>query len=40
MLEEARRRLEIPRTITSEFFGDPPKGYSALDKRGNANGMG
>jgi hypothetical protein len=40
MLEEARRRLEIPRSITSEFFGDPPKGYSALDKRGIENGMG
>jgi hypothetical protein len=27
------RRLSIPRSLTAEFFGDPPKGYSALDRR-------
>jgi IS30 family transposase len=29
------RRLSIQRSLTAEFFGDPPKGYSALDRRLN-----
>lgn len=27
------RRLAIRRDLTAEFFGDPPRGYSALDRR-------
>lgn len=33
MLEEAQRRLYAPRTISQELFGDPPPGYSALDRK-------
>jgi hypothetical protein len=33
VLDDARRRIEAPRTITSSFFGDPAPGQSALDKR-------
>jgi hypothetical protein len=27
------RRLAVERDITAEFFGDPPRGWSALDKK-------
>lgn len=30
---DARREAEYRRCLTSQFFGDPPIGYSALDKR-------
>jgi len=30
---EARREAEERRGLTGQFFGDPPVGYSALDKR-------
>lgn len=34
LLTERDRRLSIPhRDFTSQFFGDPRPGYSALDKR-------
>ncbi|MGY3607638.1 MULTISPECIES: hypothetical protein [unclassified Bradyrhizobium] len=33
LLDDARRRLDAPRTLTSSFFGDPAPGQSALDKR-------
>jgi hypothetical protein len=31
--DEARRRAAVRMSITSSFFGDPPPGYSALDRR-------
>lgn len=37
LIEEAQQRAMAPRSLTSEFFGDPPKGWSALDRK-NANG--
>lgn len=36
MIAEAQRRADAPRSLTAEFFGDPPAGYSALDRRQNA----
>lgn len=33
VLMERDVRLAAPRTITAHFMGDPPIGYSALDKR-------
>ncbi len=33
---EAHRRIKAPRSITAWLCGDPPPGYSALDRRGNA----
>lgn len=36
LIEEAKQRALAPRSLTSEFFGDPPKGWSALDKRQSA----
>ncbi len=30
---DARREASYRRTQTQEFFGDPPPGYSALDKK-------
>lgn len=33
LLEEARRRLEAPRTLSQMLMGDPPPGYSALDRK-------
>lgn len=33
MLAEAQKRLYAPRTISQEIFGDPPPGYSALDRK-------
>lgn len=35
-VEDAHRRMAAPRSITAFVFGDPPPGYSALDKRGQA----
>jgi hypothetical protein len=32
LLEERARRLSVPRTITGIICGDPPPGYSALDR--------
>lgn len=36
MIADAARRYAAPRSLTSEFFGDPPRGYSALDRRQGA----
>lgn len=36
LIEDAQRRSLAPRSITSAFFGDPPVGYSALDRRQGA----
>ncbi|WP_439400301.1 hypothetical protein ACRQ5Q_42870 (plasmid) [Bradyrhizobium sp. PMVTL-01] len=33
VFEEAQRRNSAPRTITQSFFGDPPAGFSALDRK-------
>jgi hypothetical protein len=32
-IAEREHRLAQPRTLTSRFFGDPPPGYSALDRK-------
>lgn len=32
-IEERNYRLSLPRTLTSQFFNDPPPGYSALDRK-------
>jgi hypothetical protein len=36
LIEDAKRRSLAPRSITSAFFGDPPPGMSALDRRQSA----
>lgn len=33
VMADRDRRAEIPRSITSLVLGDPPPGYSALDRR-------
>ena len=33
MMGEVRSQLVAPRSLTSEFFGDPPPGRSALDRK-------
>jgi hypothetical protein len=33
MMDDAQRQLVAPRSLTSEFFGDPPPGRSALDRK-------
>jgi hypothetical protein len=33
MMDDAQRQLAAPRSLTSEFFGDPPPGRSALDRK-------
>ncbi|SFM00141.1 dnaA protein helix-turn-helix [Bradyrhizobium sp. NFR13] len=33
MMEDARRREMAPRSVTALLFGDPPPGFSALDRR-------
>lgn len=33
LLADAQRRMLAPRTIGQEIFGDPPPGYSALDRK-------
>lgn len=33
LIEEAKRRLNTPRTISQQLLGDPPPGYSALDRQ-------
>jgi hypothetical protein len=33
LLAEAEARANVPRTATAWLCGDPPPGYSALDKR-------
>jgi hypothetical protein len=33
MMDDAQRQLIAPRSLTSEFFGDPPPGRSALDRK-------
>lgn len=33
VLIERDMRLKAPQTITGYLFGDPPRGYSALDRR-------
>lgn len=32
-VEDRNKRMLAPRDLTSQFFGDPPKGYSALDRK-------
>lgn len=39
LIEEARLRSMAPRTITAEFFGDPPKGFSQLDIKRREAGL-
>lgn len=36
--DRAARLASCHRDLTGSLMGDPPKGYSALDKRENANG--
>lgn len=33
LIEEAARRAKAPRSITASIMGDPPPGFSALDRR-------
>jgi hypothetical protein len=33
MMDDVQRRLVAPQSLTSEFFGDPPPGRSALDRK-------
>jgi hypothetical protein len=33
MTDDAQRQSVAPRSLTSEFFGDPPPGRSALDRK-------
>ena len=33
MMDDAQRPLVAPQSLTSEFFGDPPPGRSALDRK-------
>jgi hypothetical protein len=33
MMDDVQRQLVAPRSLTSEFFGDPPPGRSALDRK-------
>jgi len=33
VFEDRNRRLMAPRDLTGTFFGDPPKGFSALERR-------
>jgi hypothetical protein len=33
MMDDAQHQLVAPRSLTSEFFGDPPPGRSALDRK-------
>jgi hypothetical protein len=33
MMDDAQRQLVAPRSLTSELFGDPPPGRSALDRK-------
>jgi hypothetical protein len=33
MMDDAQRQLVAPRSLSSEFFGDPPPGRSALDRK-------
>ena len=33
VFEDAARRAEAPRTLTAVLMGDPPIGFSALDRR-------
>jgi hypothetical protein len=32
-IAEREYRLALPRTLTGQYFGDPPPGYSALDRK-------
>jgi hypothetical protein len=36
VIAEAQRRASAPQCLTGLTFGDPPKGYSALDRRNRA----
>ena len=33
VIEEAVKRLSAPRDVTQAICGDPPKGFSALERR-------
>jgi hypothetical protein len=33
MIADRDARYSAPRTITASLFGDPPPGYSALDRK-------
>lgn len=36
LIEDAMRRSSAPRSLTAALFGDPPVGFSALDRRQGA----
>lgn len=36
LIAEAHKRLYAPRTISQQLLGDPPPGYSALDRKRQA----
>ena len=39
LIAEARRRADAPRSLSAMLLGDPPRGFSALDrKQGEAHG--
>lgn len=38
LADRNKRYYETPRTLTSVLMGDPPPGYSALDKAGASHG--
>jgi hypothetical protein len=39
MMDDAQRQLVAPRSLTSEFFGDPQPGRSALDRKQRFGGL-
>jgi hypothetical protein len=39
VLADARRRMDAPRTLSALFFGDPPQGFSALDRMQNREAL-
>jgi hypothetical protein len=39
VIADARRRMEAPRTLSAMFFGDPPQGFSALDRMQNREAL-
>ena len=39
MMDDAQHQLVAPRSLTSEFFGDPQPGRSALDRKQRFGGL-
>jgi hypothetical protein len=39
MMDDGQRQLVAPRSLTSEFFGDPQPGRSALDRKQRFGGL-